>query len=99
PGDTALSQILGAFSRRVGENHRKFVTAMANCGIDGTPFCLQPLADSAQRAVTYCVAVRVVDLLQSIQIQNKERGTTSRALMPFRLVFERFLQPAIVAEA
>ena len=67
-------------SGRPREQHRELVAAEAEHTVEGSHRCQQHLGQSGQHAVAFEVAVRVVDALEVIDVEQSERSLDAVAL-------------------
>src|SRR5262249_18724705 len=68
-------------------------------GINGAAVDAQRVADTADSATADEMAVRIVDFLQPIEIEQKQRERAPTAIGALGFIFQNIEQAAIVGEA
>src|SRR5437667_896619 len=81
------------------EDDGKFVAAIARCDVNFAAIDAENVAQAAQSPAAYEMSMRVVDLLQPVQIEQEEREGPSRAVGSLDLSVERFEKAAIITQA
>jgi len=77
------SEASSAIGVCIGQNNGEFIAPVPHCSINCAALGSEGIAQTAQRSVACEMAVRIIDRLQSIEIQKKQSGRPSSALQPF----------------
>src|SRR3989442_13389030 len=98
----ALANAVGNEPSRVEfgfrEDDGKFVAAIARCDVNFAAIDAENVAQAAQSPAAHEMSMRVVDLLQPVQIEQEERKGSSGAVGPLDFGVERFEKAAIVSQ-
>ncbi len=89
----------GAVTGRIGQYGDELLAAVARDQFAFAGHDLEQPAELAQHIVAVLVAVRVVDLLEMVDIEEHQRERLLVAPGPFVLDFELFVKGAMVAQA
>src|SRR5262249_53914963 len=80
-------------------NQYKFVPAVASSHVDLAAVEAEDFGEANEGAAAYQMAVRVVDFLQSVHVEQQDRKGIARAVVALDFGVKGFDQMAIVGEA
>ncbi len=91
-----MARGLGAFFRK---NECKLIATVSRRGIDTPAIEAKNIGQPAQRAASHQVAMNAVDLLQAIDVQEKEDERSSRSFRTFDLRLEGVDELPVVSQS
>jgi hypothetical protein len=94
-----LRDALGLVAVDAGQEQRELVAADAREQLARPRVAAEPLRDRREHRVAGLVPVRVVDLLELVDVEHDERERRPLAMRPLDVLDEPLLQPAVVSEA
>src|SRR5713226_1341959 len=86
------------FGVRFRENQHEFVPSVSRSGINFATMNLENIRYAAERATSHKMPVGVIDLLQSVQIEQQHRKGSSGASVSFDFRIKRVEKPPIVSK-
>src|SRR5690348_17640379 len=94
PLDQVARTVLGSLRQNDGE----LIAAEAGRRVGGAAALAQTLADATQRAIADQMPPSVVDLLESVHVEQQRRERAACALRPADLSLQRVHEVAVVYE-
>lgn len=95
----ALGHPGGGLKVGLRQDDRELLAAIAAHTVDGACLATQQLAQPLENGISCRVSVRVVDVLEVVDVEQQQRERALEALRPRELVPEQHVEGAVVVES